>query len=82
MVVPTASLAEAALVDGVQVHGATCLKGYSAGCVILSSGWRIPVRCARRRRQRRSLMTWPMCWNRATPGGQWRSPPRAVTICC
>jgi magnesium chelatase family protein len=26
IVVPTASLAEAALVDGVQVHGATCLK--------------------------------------------------------
>lgn len=26
VVVPTASLAEAALVDGVQVHGATCLK--------------------------------------------------------
>src|SRR5205085_7681594 len=36
---PSASLAEAALVDGVQVQGASCSKTYSAGCGAPPLAW-------------------------------------------
>ena len=79
---PRQALAEAALVDGLEVlrrgdARPRCWRWLAggAGC------WRGPAR-RRPGREPQPLPTSPTSSGRTTPGGRWRSPRRVGTTCC
>lgn len=76
VVVPSDNLAEAGLVDGIEVHGVRTLgqlRGWLDGESALDPGSppRRPRRTARR--------IWPMWWVRPMPVTPWRWPPPVRT---
>ncbi len=80
VVVPSASLTEAALVDGVRVYGATHLKEVLRWLRTPEFGLPGPP-CPAQGRGGRSR-TSPTCWVRTMPGGPSRSRLRVATTCC
>ena len=72
VVVPVDNLAEASLVDGIDVWGVRTLgqlQGWLSGSVQLDDRISASVPAASRRR------TWPTWWARRRPGSRSRSPP-------